>query len=35
MSGAFETFLALPEQDKRDLFDAVADRLDTLPSYAG
>ena len=34
MSGAFETFLALPEQDKRDLFDAVADRLDTLPSYA-
>lgn len=34
MSGAFEAFLALPQQDKRDLFDAVADRLDTLPSYA-
>ena len=34
MSGPFESFLALPEQDKRDLFDEVANRLDTLPSYA-
>ena len=34
MSGPFESFLALPKQDKRDLFDEVANRLDTLPSYA-
>ena len=34
MSGRFESFLALPKQDKRDLFDEVANRLDTLPSYA-
>ena len=34
MSGGFESFLALPKQDKRDLFDEVANRLDTLPSYA-
>ena len=33
MSGTFETFLALSEQDKRDLFEAAAGRLDTLPTY--
>ena len=33
MSEAFETFLALSEQDKRDVFEASASRLDTLPSY--
>ena len=33
MRNVFETFLALPEQDKRDVFDAAAGRLDTLPSY--
>ena len=35
MNGAlesFESFLALPEQDKRDVFEAAANRLDTLPS---
>ena len=34
MSGTFETFLALSEQDKRDVFEASASRLDTLPSYS-
>ena len=33
MSGTFETFLILSEQDKRDVFEASASRLDTLPSY--
>ena len=33
MSGTFETFLTLSEQDKRDVFEASASRLDTLPSY--
>ena len=33
MTAALETFLALPEQDKRDVFSAAAVRLDTLPSY--
>ncbi len=36
MNGAiesFESFLALPERDRRDVFEAVASRLDTLPSY--
>ena len=33
MNGTFESFLALPEQDKRDVVDAAASRLDTLPSY--
>ena len=32
MSGAFESFLALSEQDKRDVFEAAAGQLDTLPS---
>ena len=31
--GSFESFLALPEQDKRDVFEAAANQLDTLPSY--
>ena len=33
MNEAFETFLSLPAQDKRDVFEAAASRLDTLPSY--
>ena len=33
MNRDFETFLALSEQDKRDVFSAAASRLDTLPSY--
>jgi hypothetical protein len=31
--GSFESFLALPDRDRRDVFDAAANRLDTLPSY--
>ena len=27
------TFLALPQRDRRDVFEAAASRLDTLPSY--
>ncbi|MCY4365686.1 MAG: nucleotidyl transferase AbiEii/AbiGii toxin family protein [Chloroflexi bacterium] len=30
---SFASFLALGEQDKRDVFDAAARRYDTLPSY--
>ena len=30
---SFEAFLALSEQDKRDVFAAAASRLDMLPSY--
>ena len=33
MSVDFESFLSLPEQDKRDIFEAAASRLDTLPGY--
>ena len=33
MNGTFESFLALSEQDKQDVFEATATRLDTLPSY--
>ena len=33
MNGPFESFLALPEQDKRDVFEAAANRLDTLSTY--
>ena len=33
MNEAFESFLSLPEQDRRDVFEAAASRLDTLPSY--
>ena len=33
MSGAFESFVSLPERDKRDVFEVAASRLDTLPSY--
>lgn len=32
-SESFERFLALPDQDRRDVFEAAADRLDTLASY--
>ena len=28
-----QTFLALPQRDRRDVFEAAASRLDTLPSY--
>ena len=36
MSGtleSYESFLTLPDRDKRDVFEAAASRLDTLPSY--
>ena len=33
MNGTFEDFLNLPEQDKRDVWEKAADRLDTLPGY--
>ncbi len=33
MNGDTETFLSLEEQDQRDVFEAAAARLDTLPSY--
>ena len=33
MNGTLDAFLALPERDKRDVFEAAASRLDTLPSY--
>ena len=33
MSGTLQAFLALPEREKRDVFEAAASRLDTLPSY--
>ena len=33
MSGTLDAFLDLPEQEKRDVFEAAASRLDTLPSY--
>ena len=33
MTGNAETFLSLPEQDRQDVFEATASRLDTLPGY--
>ena len=33
MTGNSEIFLSLPEQDRRDVFEATASRLDTLPGY--
>ena len=33
MIGAFESFLSLPEQDRREVFEVAAGRLDTFPSY--
>ena len=33
MTGGFAAFLSLPEQGRRDVFEAAASRLDTLPSY--
>ncbi len=33
MNRDFETFLSLPVQDRRDVFEAAASRLDTLPGY--
>ena len=32
-SESFERFLALRDQDRKDVFEATADRFDTLPSY--
>lgn len=31
MNRSFESLLVLPEQDRRDVFEAVASPLDTLP----
>ena len=33
MNEAFESFFTLAEQDKRDVFEAAASRLGTLPAY--
>ena len=33
MTGNSETFLSLSEQDRHDVFEAAASRLDTLPGY--
>ena len=33
MTGAFGSFFSLSEQDRRDVFQAAAARLDTLPGY--
>ena len=33
MTGGFDSLVALPEQDRRDVFEAAASRLDTLPGY--
>ena len=30
---AFASFLALPDRDRRDVFAAAANRLDTVPGY--
>lgn len=32
-SESFERFLALRDQDRKDVFEATADRFDTLPNY--
>ena len=32
-SESFERFLALPDQDRKDVFEASADRLDALASH--
>ena len=33
MTGDAQTFLALPQRDRRDVFESAADRLDTVPSH--
>lgn len=33
MTGGFEFFLALPEQDRQDVFEAAAIRLETFPNH--
>ena len=33
MTGGFESLFALPEHDRRDVFEAAASRLDTVPGY--
>ena len=33
MNEAFDTFLTLSDQERRDVFDASAERLDTLATY--
>lgn len=32
-SESFGRFLALPDRDRKDVFEATADRIDTLPNY--
>ncbi len=32
-SESFERFLALPDQDRKDVFEVTADQLDTIASY--
>ena len=33
MNPAYQHFLKLPDQERRDVFNAAAERLDTLPTY--
>ena len=33
MTEGYESFLALPERDRRDVVEAAAARLDTLPGH--
>ena len=33
MTETFKQFLDLSDQDKRDVFESAASRLDTLPTY--
>lgn len=33
MNGGSDSFLSLPARDRRDVFEAAANRLDTLPAY--
>ena len=33
MNGTYKAFLTLPQRDRRDVFEAAARRLDTLPGY--
>ncbi len=33
MNKAFDAFLSLPDQERRDVFNAAAERLDTLATY--
>ena len=33
MNGGFESLLALPEHDRRDVLEVAASRFDTVPGY--